>query len=476
MKKSALIKGGFWITAGTFAKRFSALLSNLVLARLLSPADFGIISIAYIFWSLIALFTQASSGLFILYKGIEDKRYLDTVYTINLVISSVLSLGLVLASSSIATFFEEPSLTGILSIYALNLLFSSTYYVYEAILLCKGQYREVTLDNLIAAIVRLLVTVGCALLGLRYWSFAIGDTASWVVNLGLAIWQSKCVLSFKISKSIFSEVANYSIATVGSSLGFYANLNLDNFVVGKLLGSVSLGYYSLAYQLTMSVTKILNPVMDRLGTPMFAKLADDDEQRRSLINVMQKMAFLISPFYALLLLSLDKTVITFLFGTQWVSITNLIPWLVASAYCRSINSPLKAMMAAKGFPNINAKVNLQIAPLAVLSFMIGAHQGGMLGVSIAVAIVLGVVWTVYWWWSACRATHWSLQEFLRPYVLPLSITLGALLISFNLMIGVKQFVFILLYTTLVQFFAPQEFDNYVVLAKTIIKSMHPKDI
>lgn len=460
MKATALIKGGFWIAIGTFTKRFFALLSNLVLARLLSPADFGVISVAYIFWSLIVLFTQGSTGLFVLYKGIGDRRYLDTIHTLGFIIGAVFASGLAIASPWISQFFNEPNLTGILYLYAFNLLFSSIYYVYEAILIRKEQYREVTVDTFIASILRLIVTAICAFMGLRYWSFALGDTIFWLTNLLLAIWQSRCLLRFRISRSIFSEVMTYCLGTVGSSVGFYANLNLDNFVVGKLLGSTSLGYYSLAYQLTMAITKIFNPVIDRLGTPAFAKLPGDQEQKQALVKLMERLAFWATPIYALLLLSLDRTVVTFLFGNQWVSIVDIIPWLIISAYCRSLNSPLKSMMAAKGLPSINARVNLQIAPIAVLSFMIGAYQGGILGVSIAVAIVLGLAWTVYWWWAACRSLGWSIKDFWLPYLLPMAITLASLLIAFSLPIVLKQIAFLLSYTVFVRLFTPKKFDEH----------------
>ena len=98
MNRASLFKSGLWTAYGATATRLLALLSNLLLARLLLPSEFGVISVAYIFWAFANLFTQGTAGSFLVYKGVEDKRYLDTTYTISLLIGLVLALGLLALS------------------------------------------------------------------------------------------------------------------------------------------------------------------------------------------------------------------------------------------------------------------------------------------------------------------------------------------------------------------------------------------
>ena len=157
MTSTKLVKSGLWITISTFIQRFFALLSNLILARLLMPSDFGVIAIAYVFWSFFTLFTQNSTGLFILYKGTENKRYLDTTYAISLIVGVLLALGLITSSPLIADFFDEPNLKILLIAYAVNLALSSIYYVYVAIMTSQMQYQELTNINLICSTARLIL-------------------------------------------------------------------------------------------------------------------------------------------------------------------------------------------------------------------------------------------------------------------------------------------------------------------------------
>ncbi|MBD2776041.1 lipopolysaccharide biosynthesis protein [Iningainema tapete] len=463
MKQISLIKSGFWITYSTFITRFFALLSNLVLARLLQPSEFGVIGVAYVFWSFFTLFTQSTTGSFIIYKGTEDQRYLNTTYTISLGIGLTFSLAMIASSPLIASFFNQPNLTWILIVFAGNLLLSSVFCIYSAIMTRQLQYRELANINFISCMTRLLSTIGSALLGLSYWSFVIGDTASWIIGCILTRYKSGHNLRLEINPLVKSEVLSFCLGSTGSSFGFYMNANLDNFVVGKVLGSTSLGYYNLAYQLTMALSTIFNSVIGQLGMPIFAQI-DEQQQEDTLFKVVEQVAFITAPIYALIFLVTDKEFISLVFGSQWTPLCIVIPWLLIFAYFRVINNPLDSMLSAKGRPDINAKVNLYIAPLAVLSFFIGAIYKGILGVSIAVAFILGLFWTFAWWWAGCKQFGWSMRKFFMYAFTPIFLVISPLVVSINLPIGIKEIVFILLYAFNIRFFFPQQFTKYKNIA------------
>jgi lipopolysaccharide exporter len=460
MKSSSLLKSGFWISFSTFSTRICALISNLILARLLLPQEFGVISIAYVFWSFFTLFTQDTAGKFIVYKGTEDRRYLDTTYAISLLTGIIVAIALIICSPLIAKFFNEPHLTWLLFPYALNLVLSSAYYVYVGIMTSQMQYREMANIALIASIARLITTAGAAACGLSYWSFAIGDTCNWLVGYLMSMYQSGHRLRFKIFPEVRSEVVSYSLGVAGSNLGYYTNANIDNFVVGKLLGSTSLGIYNLAYQLTMAIATILSRVNLQLGMTVFAKLKDDREQEKTLFEVVEQTAFLTIPIYALFFLIIDKQVIRLIFGEPWVPLCTVIPGLLVFAYFRVINSSLDSMLCAKGYSNISARVNLQIAPIAVLGFILGAKNGGIVGVSIAVASILGIFWTFYWWKVGCQALNWEIKKFLIASFIPILIASPPIAASYKLSLFLKPITFLILYIFSLKILKPKQFAQY----------------
>ncbi|MBF2018260.1 MAG: oligosaccharide flippase family protein [Rivularia sp. T60_A2020_040] len=469
MKATALFKNGLWISYATFVTRIFAFLSSLVLARLLQPSDFGIIGIAYVFWSFFSLFIQDTAGAFIIYKGIEHPKYVNTAYTISLLVGLALAVGVIATAPLIAMFFKEPTLTWILIAFAFNLILSSASYVYSSVMTRQLKYRAIANITLANSITRLLATTGAAFLGFSYWSFVIGDTTSWLVNCVLTRYYSGYKFRLQIDSEVKSEVQSFYFGTVASSFGLYTNFNIDNFTVGKLLGSASLGYYNLAYQLTNAFSSIVGAVFNQLGMPIFAQLADDKVQQNTLLKIVKQTAILTVAICALIFLMTDSYVVTLVFGAKWIPIINVIPGLLIFSYFRIINSSLFSMLVAKGRPDINAKVNLQIAPIAVGSFILGANLGGIVGVSLAVALVLGVGWTIYWWWVACRSLGWSFPKFIVPCFVPILLIIPGLLISYNLPLLVRPFALILIYLITIRIFLPQMFSQYKVKLNQLFK-------
>lgn len=471
MNRISLIKSGFWTTYGAIATRVLALLSNLLLARLLLPSEFGVISVAYIFWGFVNLFTQDSAGSFIVYKGLEDKRYLNTTYTISLGIGLALGIGLVAVSPIAANFFGVPNLVWILVVFAFNLVLSCVQSIYGGVLTRRMQYRELANSTLIASMVRVFCTAGCAFLGFSYWSFVVGDTAFWITGYVLLHHHAKQDFRLEIYPEARKEVLSYCLGSTGSGLGYYVNANCDNFTIGKLLGSTELGYYNFAYQLTMALTTILGQAIGQIGMSAFAQLPDDRQQENALLTVVEQIAFLTAPLYALFFLIIDQQVISLVFGAKWVPASAVIPWLLIFAYFRLINNQMSCMLSAKGRPGVNARVNLYVAPFAALTFLIGAWYGGIVGVSIAVAVVLGILWTFYWWWVGCRELGWSLMKFLIPLFKAALIALLGILMALGVPIMLKPFLFIGIYFIGVRFFAAKQFFQYQTLVSKLVKRL-----
>ena len=474
MKLNSIVKNSFWATYGAVATRVLALLSNLFLARLLLPSEFGVIGVAYIFWSFVNLFNQNTSSSFIVYKGLEDRRYVDTAYTISLSIGIFLALGLVTISPLAANYFGIPNLVWILLVFAFNFVLSSLNSVYEGVLRRRMQYRELANSNCIASMLRVLSTVGCALSGLSYWSFAIGDAIYWVTACFLLRRHTRYNFRLSIDRDVRREVLSYSLGSTGFSFGYYINSNCDNFVVGKALGTTSLGYYNFAYQLTMALSIIFTQVMSQVGMSAFAQMSDDDRRQSALVKVIEQIAFLATPIYALFFLVVDRQVISIIFGTKWLPALTVIPWLLVFAYFRLINSQLFSMLSATGKTGVNARMTIAIAPVAVFGFIIGANRGGIVGVGIAVALILGIIWTIYSWWSGCRAMGWSWKKFLVIAFKPPLIALIPIAASWNAPEVIQPISFIIMYLIFVRIFAAKQFSNYQFLIRDLLQHLGKK--
>jgi lipopolysaccharide exporter len=471
MNASLLLKNGFWTTYGALATKVLALVSNLLLARILMPSEFGIMSVAYIFWAFVNLFTQGTLGSYIVYKGVENKKHLDTTFTISLVIGCAIALVMLALSPLAARFFDIPVLSWIIAVFSFNFILSSVQSVYAGVLRSRMQYKELANATFIASLMRVMSTLGAAIAGLSYWSFVLGDTAYWVILTALTHRSAKHPFKFRIDRSIHKEVISYSLGATGSSLGFYINSNCDNFVIGKILGSTALGYYNFAYQLTLALSTVLNQVMDQVGMTAYAKIKDPQQQKQVLLEVIEHTAFIAALLYALSFLILSPQVITVVFGAKWLPSCAVIPWLLILAYCRVLNGPIFSMLAAVGRPDINAKVNLLIAPLAVAGFWSGARWSGILGVSITAALLLGTIWTAFCFWSGCRVFGWPFLKFLTPCLKAALIAIIAIYLSLGMPLYVQWLSFISIYLVLMRFIAKKQFFKYQSYLGLIFK--HP---
>jgi lipopolysaccharide exporter len=472
MTATALLKHSFWTTYGAIATRLLALLSNLILARLLTPEAFGVIGIAYIFWGLVNLLTQGTMGDFIVYKGLGDRRYLNTAFTVTSMVAITGAILMLIAAPWIGQFLQMPFLPPLLGIFAFNFVLSALQSFYAGVLNRRMQYSQLANATLMAALVRLSMTTGCALAGASYWSFAIGDCAYWLLLFGLTYYHARIKFRLQLDPSVRSEVMQYCTGAIGSSLGFYFNANADSFIVGRILGSVSLGYYNFAYQLTMAIATIFSQVMGQLGTSTFAQLEGDRNQEKALRQVSETLAFLAAPIFALFYLVVNPSLIGFIFGEKWIPACAVFPGLLIFAYFRVFNAPLISMLAAKGRPDINAEVNLLIAPIAILGFFWGA-KNGIWGVSIAAAILLGLIWTIYWWWMGCSALKWSSAQFLLPGFKAAAIAITTVTVAMYaqtlLAIPLSIPVFILFYLAAIAHFALPQFQQFILITR---RSLH----
>jgi lipopolysaccharide exporter len=421
---TSLLKSAIWSTSGALVTRLLALVSNLLLARLLTPEEFGVIAIAYIFWALVNLFTQGTVGSFLMYKGVDDPRYLNTTFSLAIVTGGALSALLVAISPLVAGFFGVPDLVGLLAIFAGSLLLSFVQSVGAGMLNRQMRQKELAQVTSIASLVRVAVTVGCALAGLSYWSFALGDLAYWILACALTQTQAGYRFKWGIDPEVRSEVLRYCLGATGFSFTFFINANADNFVIGKLMSQTQLGFYNFAYQITTALTMILRQAIEQVGTTRFAQLPDSESQRRSVFRLVQYGGWIAAPVYGLMALLLRPAFVSWVFGAKWIPACAAMPWLLFYAYFRLLNNSLFSLLAARGRPDISARINLIITPIAVAGFIYGALQQDITQVAIAVAALLGVFGTLASWWIGCRALDWPVLPFWRASFGPAILVTG----------------------------------------------------
>jgi O-antigen/teichoic acid export membrane protein len=279
------------------------------------------------------------------------------------------------------------------------------------------KFKEFAISDSIVGFARLGGAVLCAALGGGIWSFAVAEIAATLVDAVLKRWLSQYRFTYHLipDSSAVREVRGYINSLIGINLAVYANTNGDNFLVGKLLGAQTLGYYNLAYQLAMLPTFALSQI-NRVNFSVLSQ-RDNNGQKAYVCQMLELYALLYAPIYGVGFV-VAPWLIPLVYGPQWADAVILFQIVLVFAYARGFMSILGTALNAMNYPAINAAINWALVPLSIPTYWVGAWLGGVTGVAIAVAIVMGVAATIWFWLATCRAARWSIKDLSQPVFLP----------------------------------------------------------
>jgi O-antigen/teichoic acid export membrane protein len=412
-----IAKSSLWLTTSFVFAKVSQLISQVFLARLLSPEDFGIWGMVLVTTTLSALFKDAAIAGVLVQRGLDDKKLVDAVYSLGVNISVGMFILQALVGYPLALFFGVPVVFPLTACVALVFLIGAGAGSHGAVLQRQMKFKELALSDSIAGFARLGGAVICAALGGGIWSFAAAEIAATSVDAVLKRWFSKYRFTYHLipNSSAVREVRGYISSLIGINLAVYANTNGDNFLIGKLLGAQALGYYSLAYQLAMLPAFALSQI-NRVNFSVLSQ-RDNKGQKAYVCQMLELYALLYAPVYGIGFV-VAPWIIPLVYGSQWADAVILFQIVLVFAYARGFMSILGTALNAMNYPAINAAINWALVPLSIPTYWLGAWLGGVTGVAIAVALVMGVCATIWFWLATCRAARWSIKDLSKPVFLP----------------------------------------------------------
>ncbi len=248
-----IARGSIWLTSSFMLARFLQLIAQVVLARLLLPNDFGVWAMVLIVTTLSALFREAAIAQVLVHRGIDNKKLVDAVYSLGINISIGVFVLQCLAGFLTSQFFNEPLLWPLTACVAVVFLINAGAGSHSAVMTRQMKFKQLAICDTGAGIARFGGALICASLGGGVWSFAAGEILMALVDSSLKRSLSGHRFTYHLipEPAAMREVRGYISGLIGINLAVYTNTNGDNLVIGRLLGTQSLGYYNLAYQLAM---------------------------------------------------------------------------------------------------------------------------------------------------------------------------------------------------------------------------------
>ncbi len=415
---TAKIAGSSLWLGGSFAfnKGFQ-LIAQIVLARLLSPEDFGIWAMVLLWTTLSALFKDTSIAQVLVQRGLDDQKRVNAVYSLGVNISVGMFVLQSVAGYPLSQFLGVPILWPLTACTGLVFLISAGTGSHAAVMQQQIRFKEIAICDLIASLARLGGCLTCALYGGGVWAFAAGELAAALTDSLLKRWLSGYRFTYQLIPDLAAirQVQGYISSIVGINLAVQANTNGDNLIIGRLLGAQSLGYYNVAYQLAMLPVFALSQI-NRVSFSVLSSL-DKPSKQVYVCQALELYAILSAPIYGVAFV-LAPVLIPWLYGPAWSAAILIFQLVILFAYARGFMGILGTALNALDRPDTNAAINWALVPLSIPSYLLGAWLGGTTGVAIAVALVMGLGATVWFWVATCRVAGWELSTFVEPVLLP----------------------------------------------------------
>lgn len=414
MAQSKTFIGVIWASFQRFGTMIISFISNLVLARLLTPKDFGTVGMLLFFISISQVFIDSGFGAALIQKKDTDNRDYSTIFFLNIAISIVLYGILFITSPWIANFYDTPILTLMLRIEGLVLFGNALSVIQTALLRKQMNFKSLAIANLIGNSIGTILAITAAKYGCGVWSLIIRVLCVSFLTSGalwiLSRWRPIRYFNIQSAKELFGFGGFMLLSTLLNT----AASNLQTLIIGKLFHQQKLGLYTQAMTLRNVAADSLQSIIGQVLFPDYSSLTDDSAIARKLNNGFYLIAYFTTALLVLLLI-IGKPLIVFMYTEKWVSAAPYFQILCVGGIFYAIQDVNYYVIAAKGKSNLLAYINLIKIPIYIAClFLLGKYCG-----------IYGILWCIV---GYCIISYlilaWIATKLLRTSLIPQYLSLG----------------------------------------------------
>lgn len=388
--KGRSVRGGAVTMTAQGARFFLQMGSTVVLARLLTPQDFGLIAMVTAVTGFVLMFKDMGLSMATVQKAEINHGQISTLFWINVVLSLGVMLVTAALAPAIAWFYGEPRLTWITLALAGAFIFGGLTVQHQALLRRQMRFGSLALIQIISMSVGILTAVIAAFYGAGYWSLVLMQLATAVAG-AIAVWVA---CGWRPDLPVRCSGVRGMLKFGGHLTGFkfvnYFSRNADNILIGKFIGADALGLYAKAYQLFMMPISQIRGPLNQVAMPVLSSLQNQPERYvkyyQRLIDIMATLTVPLTLYCAIEADFLIRT----LLGQQWLGAVPVFRILVIAALIAPVAGTRGLVLISHGFSGRYFYWGLFNAILIVTSFIVGLPFG-IEGVATAYAVAVYVI-------------------------------------------------------------------------------------
>lgn len=378
-------RGLAWTVVDTWGRQVLNLVVFLILARLLVADAFGLVALATVFVAFAQLVVDQGMGDALIQRREVTRSHIDTAFWVSVAMGLLLTASAQLLAGPLAALLNEPDLEPILRVLSLTFVLSAISSIQIALLRRELAFRSLALRSIAASLGGGVAGVALAYLGFGAWALVWQLIAAAAISVA-ALWSvSPWRPGRNVSVRDFRELFSFGINVMGSDVLNYLSRNMDNLLIGIVLGTVPLGFYAVAYRILEVSQTILIQVTRKVTFPAFSRLQHDRHRmRRAYFRVTRAASIVILPGYVALALVAQEMTVT-LFGARWADSAPVAAVLFLIGPVLSVQAFSNALLNAAGHPEVAFRFRLLTTAANVAGFAI-AVSFGILAVAAAFVI------------------------------------------------------------------------------------------
>lgn len=373
--KQQTISGIVWSATQKFGSLGISFVSNIILARLLSPDDYGCIGLLAIFIVIAEVFVSGGFASALIQKENPSQKDYSTVFIWNIFVSLILYFILYLIAPYVASFYQIPLLVSVLRIQGIIIFINALSIIQLSILRKQLQFKKLSIIQMVAAIVSVIFAIVMAFKGCGIWSLVMQQLLYGLVTT-MALWFTaswKPVLCFSFKS--FKELFGYGAFLLLSDLLNSIYENIQGLLIGKKYTSIDMGYYTQARRLETVPTQSISYVVSQVTFPVFAKLQNDKQQLYVAVRKSLRMMNYLNFPLMILLIVVAEPLFILLFSDKWIDSVPYFQILCLSGIVNCLQSVNYQVVCAVGKSKEVFKWNVVKRLIGFVFIFIGLYWG-----------------------------------------------------------------------------------------------------
>lgn len=382
--KTKTVNAVMWSATERFGQQGIQFIIGIIIARILSPADYGLVGMLAIFMAVASTFLDSGFGTAIIQKQDADQTDFSTVFYFNILVGLIAYSILYICAPHIAAFYKQPELKSLTRFMSLSLIINSLGLIQNTLFVKKIDFKTITKISLISMILSGSVGIMLAYKGYGVWSLAVQSVTGQFARVCLlwffSSWKPTLIFSIKAFNQLFS----FGSKLLASGLLSQIVDNIYNLIIGKSYSSAQLGFYTQAKRMVDLPMLSVNTIIQSVTFPVLASMQNEDERLKANFRKIIKVIVFLNFPLMLTLGVIAKPLIIVLLTDKWLQAAPYCQLLCIIGLTYPLNSINLSILNVKGRSDIFLYLEIVKKFMIVVAILFTIRHG-------VLALIIGQV-------------------------------------------------------------------------------------